>query len=38
MNTVRTFNRELENIKKNQTQQKNIVSEMKNTVEGINSR
>ena len=32
------FNKELENIKKNQLEQKNVLTEMKNTLEGINSR
>ena len=32
------FNKELENIKNNQTEMKNTISEMKNTQEGINSR
>ena len=30
--------KELENIKKNQSELKNIIIEMKNTLEGINSR
>ena len=30
--------KELENIKKNQTKLKNILTEMKDTLEGINSR
>ena len=33
MYTVRIFNRELENIKKNQTDLKNMVSEVKSTLE-----
>ena len=37
MNTVRTL-MELENIKKNQIQVKNIIPEIKNTLEEINSR
>ena len=32
------FSKELENIKKNQTEVKNIIIEMKNTLQGINSR
>ena len=32
------FNKELENIKNNQTELKNAISEMKNTLEGIISR
>ena len=32
------FNKELENIKKNQTELKNTVNEIKNTLEGSNSR
>ena len=32
------FNRELENIKKNQTELKNIITEIKTTLEGVNSR
>ena len=31
-------NRELENIKKNQSELKNTIAEMKNILEGINSR
>ena len=32
------FNKELENIKKNQLEMKNIILEMKNSLEGLNSR
>ena len=32
------FNKELENIKNNQTEMKNTITEMKNALEGINSR
>ena len=32
------FNKELENIKNNQTETHNKISKMKNTLEGINSR
>ena len=35
MNTVRVLT-ELENIKKNQTELKNTINEIKNTLEGIN--
>ena len=34
----KNFNKELENIRKNQSQLKNIITEMKNIPEGINSR
>ena len=32
------FNKGLENIRKNQSEPKNTITEMKNTLEGINSR
>ena len=32
------FNKELENVKNNQIELKNMVNEMKNTLEGINTR
>ena len=32
------FNKELENLKNKQTEMNSTISEMKNTVEGINSR
>ena len=32
------LNKELENIKNNQTQEKNTITEMKNTLEGIDSK
>ena len=32
------FNKEIENIKKNQSDQNNTITEIKNTLEGINSR
>ena len=32
------FNKELEDLKKKQTQMNNMITEMKNTLEGINSR
>lgn len=32
------FNKELQNIKKNQTERKNTITEMKYTLERINSR
>ena len=38
MNTVRIFNKVLENIKKSQIELKNTITEMKNILEGINSR
>ena len=31
-----TFNKEIENIKKNQSEMKNLITEIKNTLEGIN--
>ena len=31
------FNKKLENIRKNQSKLRNIITEMKNTLEGINS-
>ena len=34
----KTFSKELENFKRNPSELNNIVSEMKNTLEGINSR
>ena len=34
----KVFNKELENIKNNQTKMKNTITEMKNTPEGINSK
>ena len=33
-----SFNKELENIKKNQSELNKTITEMKNTPEGINSR
>ena len=36
MNTE--FTKELENVKKNQTELKNTITKIKNTLEGINSR
>ena len=33
-----TFNKELENIKNNQSELKNTITEMKNVLEGIDSR
>ena len=32
------FNKELEHLKNKQTKMNNVISEMKNTLEGINSR
>ena len=32
------FNKELENMKKNQLKMKNIITEIKNTLETMNSR
>lgn len=32
------FNEEIENVKKNQSEMKNIIAEMENTLEGINNR
>ena len=32
------FNKELENIKKTQSKKDNLISEIKNSIEGINSR
>ena len=32
------FNKKLENIRKNQSKLRNIITEMKNTPKGINSR
>ena len=32
------FNKELENIKKTQSEMKNSIAEIKNTLEGMNSR
>ena len=32
------FNKQLENINKNQTEQNNTINEIKNILEGINSR
>ena len=37
MNTMRSFT-ELENVKKNQTELKNTLTEKKKALEGINSR
>ena len=34
----KNFNKELENTKKNQSELKNTIREMKNSLEGINSR
>ena len=34
----KNFNKELENIKKNHKELKNIITEVENTVEGINCR
>ena len=36
--TLDAFNEEWKNIKKNQTETKNIIIEIKNTLEGINRR
>ena len=38
MKAVRIFNKELENVKKNQSELKNTVTEKKNILEGIDSR
>ena len=35
---LEVFNKELENIKNNQKQMKNIITEIKDTLEGINCR
>ena len=35
---LEVFNKELENIKNNQKQVKNIITEIKDTLEGINCR
>ena len=35
---LEVFNKELENIKDNQTETKNTITEMKNTLEGFSSR
>lgn len=35
---LQVFNKELKNIKINQTEWKNIITEIKNTIEGINIR
>ena len=32
------FNKELENVKNNQIEMNNMITEIKNTLEGINSR
>ena len=32
------FNKKLQNIRKNQSKLRNIITEMKNTLKGINSR
>lgn len=32
------FNKEINNVKKNQSELKNVTTEMKSTLEGINSR
>ena len=34
----KNFNKELENIKKNHTELKNIITKVETTVEGINCR
>ena len=38
MNTVRIFNKKLENIKETQSEMKNLITEIKNTLEGVNRR
>ena len=38
MNTVRIFNKKLENIKETQSEMKNSITEIKNTLEGVNRR
>ena len=35
---LEVFNKEVENIKNNQIEMKNIITKMKNTLEGINRR
>ena len=35
---MRTFKKEIKNVKQNQSELKNTITEMKNTTEGINSR
>ena len=35
---LEVFNKELENIKNNQTDREDTITEMKNTLEGINCR
>ena len=37
-NSCTVFNKELENIKNNQTEMKNTITEMKNTLKGIKRR
>ena len=36
--TQETFNKDLEELKRNQATMKNTINEIKNTLEGINSR
>ena len=38
INTVNTFTKDIEKIKKQQTEMNNIINEIKNTLEGTNSR
>lgn len=38
MDGHREFNKELENLRENQAELKNVIAEIKNRLEGINSR